>query len=92
MRDHTTAGRVTGFLSLRGRLPISNAWCALLDRRGPTDLRRSPRIMLSTIGVFVVLGAAIFIYRSRAPRRVNDVNLGRMSTQWIADQRGSKPS
>jgi hypothetical protein len=48
--------------------------------------------MLSTMGVLIVLAAALFIYRERASRRSNQVSLGRMSPQWIAEQRASKQS
>jgi hypothetical protein len=49
-------------------------------------------IMLSAIGFFVVLTAAIFAYRSLVPRSVHEAGLGRMSTQWINEHRSSKNS
>lgn len=46
--------------------------------------------MLSTFGVLVVLSAAILICYARLSRRVNEANLGRMSNQWIAENRAAK--
>ena len=43
--------------------------------------------MLSTIGFFAVVSAAIFLYRS-----VHEASLGRMSTPWNAEYRASKTS
>ena len=48
--------------------------------------------MLSTIGFFAVVSAAIFVYRGRATRSVHEASLRRMSTQWIAEYRASKIS
>jgi len=48
--------------------------------------------MLSTIGFFAVVSAAIFVYRARAPRSMLQAGLGRMSTQWIAEYRASNTS
>jgi hypothetical protein len=48
--------------------------------------------MLLTIGVVVMLSILVFLYWSRTPRHVHEVNLGRMSAQWIAEQRASKSS
>ena len=48
--------------------------------------------MLSTIGFFALVSAAIFVYRGRAPRNMHQASLGRMSTQWIAEYRASKTS
>jgi hypothetical protein len=48
--------------------------------------------MLSTIGFFAVVTAAIFVYLGRAPRSVHQASLGRMSTHWIAEYRASKAS
>jgi hypothetical protein len=56
-------------------------------------LGRSFDIMVFAIGVFVVLSAALFLfYWARAPRSVPAANLGRMSTQWVAERRASKSS
>jgi hypothetical protein len=47
--------------------------------------------MLFAIGVFVVLSVAIFLfYRARASQSGPAANLGRMSTQWIAERRTAK--
>jgi hypothetical protein len=48
--------------------------------------------MLSAIGVCVVLSAAIFAYKAWIPRRTREASLGRMSSQWIAENRTSKTS
>jgi hypothetical protein len=47
--------------------------------------------MLSTIGFFALVSAAIFAYRA-APRSMHEASLGRMSTQWIAEYRASRTS
>ena len=49
-------------------------------------------IMLSTIGFFVVLSTAIFVYRARTTRTAYAADLGRMSTVWIAEHRASRSS
>jgi hypothetical protein len=48
--------------------------------------------MLSTIGFFAVVSAAIFVYLARAPRSMHEASLGRISTPWIAESRASKTS
>jgi hypothetical protein len=48
--------------------------------------------MLLAIGVFVLSAAILLVYRAQAPRSVPASNLGRMSTQWIAERRASKSS
>ena len=48
--------------------------------------------MLSTIGFFAVVSAAIFIYLGRASRSMHEASLGRMSTPWNAECRASKTS
>jgi len=55
-------------------------------------LGRSFYIMLSTIGFFAVVSAAIFIYRGRASRSMHEASLCRMSTPWNAEYRASKTS
>jgi hypothetical protein len=45
--------------------------------------------MLTAIGALVLPSIVIFIYTVQAPRS-NDGNMGRMSTQWIAEHRASK--
>jgi hypothetical protein len=45
--------------------------------------------MLTVIGALLLISLVIFIYTVQAPRS-NDANLGRMSTQWIAEHRASK--
>jgi hypothetical protein len=48
--------------------------------------------MLSTIGFFVLVSAAIFVYRARMLGSMREASLGRMSTQWITEHRASKTS
>jgi hypothetical protein len=48
--------------------------------------------MLSGNGFCVALGAATFFSIAPAPRTAYEANPGRMSTQWIAEHRNSKPS
>ncbi len=44
------------------------------------------------IGLFVVLTAAMLLYRARGSRYARDASLGRMSTQWIVEHRNSTSS
>lgn len=48
--------------------------------------------MLSTIGFFAVVSAAIFVYWGLAPQSMHEASLGRMSMSWIAEYRASKTS
>jgi hypothetical protein len=48
--------------------------------------------MLSAIGFFAVVSAAIFVYLGRAPRSMHEASLGRISTPWIAEYHASKTS
>jgi hypothetical protein len=45
--------------------------------------------MLFTIAVLVAIGVALIVHRARIARRVNQANLGSMSTQWLAEHRAS---
>ena len=63
--------------------------CALLNRRGLVRSGTIARYMLTVIGALLLLSLVIFIYTVQAPRS-NDANMGRMSTQWIAEHRASK--
>jgi hypothetical protein len=49
--------------------------------------------MLFTIAaVLVAAGGALMFYKARNAKRVTPADLGRMSTQWLAEHRASDQS
>jgi hypothetical protein len=45
--------------------------------------------MLLTVGALLALAATVIVYRAFAPPRENPEGLGRMSQQWLVENRAS---
>lgn len=46
-------------------------------------------IMLLTVGALIALAATVIVYRALTPPRANPEGLGRMSQQWLVENRAS---